>query len=117
KPYREEQIFGALEQWLAMRFVREPAFPSPPGGEGQGEGAASVQRSDVGPALPSPPWGEGQGEGAASVHRPRAATEHAAFPHPPHPNPLPTGEREKTRTLVVDDDPINRTIVCELLQG
>jgi error-prone DNA polymerase len=44
-------------------------------------------------SAPSPPWGEGRGEGAATS--PHAGTRKTGeSPLPPHPNPLPTGERE-----------------------
>ncbi|WP_448208015.1 ABC transporter ATP-binding protein [Azospirillum sp. sgz302134] len=38
-------------------------------------------------ASPSPPWGEGRGEGVALL------PDVPASPRPPHPNPLPGGER------------------------
>ncbi|CAO3428594.1 hypothetical protein [Azospirillum doebereinerae] len=55
-------------------------------------------------ASPSPPWGEGRGEGDAwrpvaggrepCVRVPVPWIRHAA--RPPDPNPLPEGEREQT---------------------
>src|SRR5262249_45918218 len=55
--------------------------PSPPRGEGRGEGAT-----------PSLPRGEGRGEGALVRVQPRIVSR---APAPPHPDPLPGGEREK----------------------
>jgi 3-hydroxybutyryl-CoA dehydrogenase len=47
--------------------------------------------------IPSPPWGEGQGEGggAAWLRKQRTLQLHHRLhaAHPPHPNPLPGGER------------------------
>ncbi|CAO3458625.1 LutC/YkgG family protein [Azospirillum largimobile] len=40
------------------------------------------------PKSPSPPWGEGWGEGEAPHDSPEGPAT-----HPPHPNPLPGGER------------------------
>ncbi|KAA0571997.1 hypothetical protein FZ983_32685 [Azospirillum sp. B21] len=47
---------------------------------------------------PSPPWGEGRGEGDAS----HGLSGIRAVP-PPHPNPLPGGERG---SFPVPEDPI-----------
>ncbi|KAA0573093.1 hypothetical protein FZ029_21795 [Azospirillum sp. Sh1] len=41
---------------------------------------------------PSPPWGEGRGEGDALRAFPRVLAA-----RPPHPNPLPGGERGSSR--------------------
>jgi glycyl-tRNA synthetase beta chain len=51
-----------------------------------------VEEGIVGPERPLSPGGRGQGEGAPNPQGPSAA-------EPPHPDPLPTGEREQLAAL------------------
>ncbi|MEX0678046.1 MAG: ATP-dependent DNA helicase RecG [Pirellulales bacterium] len=53
------------------------------------------------PGPPSPSTGEGWGEGDGG--EPSSARQHTAQETPPHPDPLPPGERERAPLLSVDE--------------
>ena len=56
-------------EFEGVRFHYGPPLPSPPAGEGQGEGASGEGASGEGEDIPSPLAGEGQGEGEPEVLR------------------------------------------------
>ena len=55
-------------EFEGVRFHYGPPLPSPPAGEGQGEGASGEGASGEGEDIPSPLAGEGKGEGASESH-------------------------------------------------